>query len=76
MLQHRFGPIHLRVKVERHAERIGGAQGSALMRQFRERRRQIAAAEPEGGAVEVFLAGELVAERPGVGSGERRSTME
>ena len=61
------GLIHLRVEVERHAEHVGGAQGAALMRQIRKRGRQVAAAEPEGGAVEVFFAGELEAERAHVG---------
>ena len=40
---------------------------AALMRQIRERSRQVAAAKPESGAVEVFLAGELEAERVHLG---------
>ena len=66
-LQHAFGLVHLRIEVERHAEDVGGAQRTALVRQLRERGRQVAAAEPEGGAVEIFFAGELEAERMRLG---------
>ena len=62
-LQHAFGTVHPRIEVERHAEDVGGAQRPALVRQLRKRCRQVAAAEPECGAVEIFFAGELEAER-------------
>ena len=75
LLQHAFGSVHPRIEVERHAERVGGAQGAALVRQLRKRGRQIAAAEPECGAVEIFFAGELEAERAPAARG-RRSTIE
>src|ERR1700733_9882005 len=66
LLQHAGGLVHLHVKIERHPERIGGAQRAPLMRQIRERCRQVAAIEPERGAVEVLLAGKLKAERPDI----------
>src|SRR5580658_3557958 len=55
-LQHTFGSIHLRAEVERHAQRVGGPQGTALVRNLREGGRQVAAAEPECGAIEILFA--------------------
>ena len=50
---------------------------AALVRQIRKRGRQIAAAEPERGAVEVFLARKLEAERAHVRlARDCRSTIE
>ena len=67
VLQHGSRLIHMRVEIERHAENIGGAQRPALMRQIRERGRQVAAAEPERRAVEILFARELEAERAHLG---------
>jgi hypothetical protein len=62
-LQHALGLLHAEAKIQRHAEDIRGAQRAALVRQLRERDREILAAEPEGGAVQVLLARHLEAER-------------
>ena len=67
LLKHGFGVVHLRVKVERHAEDIGGAQRAALVRQVGKRGRQVAAAEPGGGTVDILLARKLEPERAHVG---------
>ena len=55
---------------------VGGAQRAALVRHIGKRGRQVAAAEPDGGAVEVVFARELEAERVRVGSSRLRSTIE
>ena len=62
-LQHALALVHLEIEVERHAGDVGGAQRAALVGHFGKRRRQVAAREPVGGAVEVLLARELEAER-------------
>ena len=66
-LQHRRTPVHGGVEVERHAEVIRRAQRAALIRQVRERRRQVAAAKPGFGAIKVVLAREFETERAHVG---------
>src|ERR1700733_3245970 len=55
-LQHAFSSIHFGAEVERHAQRIGGPQGAALVRYIRKGGRQVAAAEPERGAIEILFA--------------------
>ncbi len=61
-LQHVLGLAHAETEIQWHAEDIGGAQRAALVRQLRERDREILAAEPECGAVEVLLARHLESE--------------
>jgi hypothetical protein len=58
-LQHAFGLLHPDIEIERQAVDVRGTQGAALMRNVREGGRQVPAAEPDGGAVEIFLAGDL-----------------
>ncbi len=62
-LQHRGHAIHLEIEIERHADRIGGAQRAALERHVRPRHRQVARVEPFGGLVEIVFAADLEAER-------------
>ena len=66
VLQHALRVIHLRVEIQRHAQHIRGPKGAALMRQIRKRGRQVAAAEPERGAVEILLTCKFVTERANI----------
>ena len=66
-LQHGRRLVHLRIKLDRRAERVRRPQRSALMRQVGKRSRQIAAGKPEGGAVEVVFAAELETQSPHIG---------
>src|SRR5581483_1412161 len=66
-LQHAFRAIHLGTEVERHAQRVSGPQGAALVRYIRKGGRQVSAAEPERGAIQILFARHPKTERGDLG---------
>ncbi len=63
LLQHRGHAVHLEIEIERHADRIDGAQRAPLKRHVRPRHGQLARGKPFGGLVEILFAGDLEADR-------------